>query len=280
MSTGTSPGFTRRCLAGALMLGLGAWPSPASAIERVDLELVIATDVSYSIDEAEARLQREGVASAFMSRAVVQAVRSGPLRKIAVAYIDYSSRAYNRVIVDWRVIHDEGSAAAFSRALLAAPLGSGRHTSISDAVEFAAEMLATNGFDGTRRVIDVSGDGPNNFGRLVNHVRDEAVARGIAINGLPIMNENDRFNSRYYLPDLDRYYEGCVIGGPGAFIVVARDFKDFARAMRQKLVLEIAGRSPSSSVLPVQYLAPVYEKGCDIGERMRGGRFGYEQYEP
>jgi hypothetical protein len=273
-------------LAGCAVLGVLAWP--VIATEAVDLELVIATDVSYSIDEDEARLQRQGIAAAFRSKRVIQAIRSGFLRRIAVAYVDYSSRAFNRVVLDWRIISDAKSANEFADALLKAPPTYGRRTSISDAVELAAHMIETNQIDGTRRVIDVSGDGPNNFGRLVDHVRDEIAARRITINGLPIVNLNDRFNSRFYLPDLDLYYRGCVIGGPGAFLVVARDFKDFARAIRKKLILEIAGRTPPlrPSVLPVSAHARiqspggrggtgyVYEKGCDIGERMRWRSWG------
>jgi len=272
---------------GAALAVLQAWllggaPLPAAAATPVDLELVIATDVSYSIDEEEAMLQREGVARAFRSAEVIRAIGSGFLRRIAVAYIDYSSRAFNKVVVGWRVIGDRASAEAFADELLKAPLSFGRRTSISDGVELAAELIETNDLEGTRRVIDVSGDGPNNAGRLIDGVRDAVIARRITINGLPIMNQRDAFNSRYYLPDLDLYYWGCVIGGPGAFLVVANSFADFARAIRRKLVLEIAGLSPPQAApraVAIQAAAPaaarpspggyVYPKGCDIGERMR-----------
>ena len=150
------------------------------------------------------------------------------------------------------------------------------------------QMIATNGYEGTRRVIDVSGDGPNNWGRLVARVRDETAARRITINGLPIINDGGGFISRYYLPDLDLYYRGCVIGGPGAFIVAARNFKDFARAIRKKLILEIAGLTPgipppgpglilkasSHRSLRAPRLGYVYKRGCDIGERMRNNYWG------
>ena len=196
-----------------LIAALVGWAVPGGAAERVDLELVIATDVSRSIDEGEARLQREGVAAAFLAGDVVGAIRSGLLGRIAVAYIDYSSRPYNLVIVDWRVIRDQASANAFAEALLRAPLSEGRRTSIADAIEHAVEMIEGNRFAGTRRVIDISGDGPNNHGNLVSDVRDQAVAKRITINGLPIVNDPGvPFRSRYYLPDLDRYYAGCVIG--------------------------------------------------------------------
>ncbi len=266
-------------LLGGAILGLAAGPAAAKKINYVDLELVIATDVSYSIDDDEARLQREGIAAAFRSKDVIRAIRSGFLRKIAVAYIDYSSSQYNTIVVDWRIVSDAASAEEFATILLKAPPSYGRRTSISDAVELAAEMIGSNQFEGTRRVIDVSGDGPNNFGRLVDRVRDETAAKRITINGLPIVNDGGGFRgSRYYLPDLDLYYRGCVIGGPGAFIEVAKDFKDFARAIRRKLILEIAAAPPGIPVvvqasvhspMPASPPRKGYHLGCDIGERMR-----------
>lgn len=253
---------------------------PAKAAEPVDLELVIATDVSFSIDREEARLQREGVANAFLSREVVQAIRGGILGKIAVVYIDFASTPFNVRVMDWRVISDEASAAAFARDLLAQPINRGIHTSISSARVMGAGMIDSNAYEGTRRVIDVSGDGPNNYERRVDALRDEVPAKRIVINGLPIINEADRFNQRYFLADLDHYYEGCVTGGPGSFVIVAHDFKDFARAIKKKLVLEIAGLTPvpQARVLKAQaggaQSGRIYEKGCDIGERMRYGAWG------
>ena len=254
-----------------------------AATQAVDLELVISTDVSRSIDQEEALLQRRGVAAAFRNPEVIRAITSGFLGRIGVAYIDYSSRAFNRIVIDWTLIDDRGSAEAFASRLLEAPLTFGRRTSISDAIELAREMIESNDLDGTRRVIDVSGDGPNNHGRLVDAVRDATVSRRITINGLPIINRRGVYSSRFYLPDLDKYYRGCVIGGPGAFIVVANSFEDFARAIRRKLVLEIAGTAPvfdgafSARLVRVSstgrpHRSPggyVYAGGCDIGERMR-----------
>jgi hypothetical protein len=267
----------------AALAALTLASAPAAAKEYVDLELVIATDVSRSIDSDEARLQRQGIAAAFRSKQVIDAIRSGVLQRIAVAYIDYSSRDWNKLLIDWRIIRDRDSAYAFADVLLKAPLTFGRRTSISDALEQSRDLIDKNDIEGTRRVIDVSGDGPNNFGRLVDTVRDETIARQITINGLPIMNDRNNVFSRYNLPDLDNYYRGCVIGGPGAFLVVARDFKDFARAIRKKLVLEIAGLTPRRStgfirakIDPPLNVRPspngyTYAKGCDIGERMREG---------
>ncbi len=269
-------------LAGGALVASAFVSAAMAAQQAVDLELVIATDVSRSIDQEEALLQREGIAAAFRNPAVIRAIRSGFLRRIGVAYIDYSSRAFNKIVIDWTVIHDRGSAEAFAARLLAAPLTFGRRTSISDAIEMAREMIETNALEGTRRAIDVSGDGPNNHGRFVDEVRDATIARRITINGLPIVNERGVFGRRFYLPDLDKYYLGCVIGGPGAFLVVANSFEDFALAIRRKLILEIAGIAPKSrrvlSARLIRVSSPgrmrpspsgyVYPKGCDIGERM------------
>jgi len=256
-------------------------PGTAAAREYVDLELVIATDVSQSIDSEEARLQREGIAAAFRSKEVIDAIASGVLQRIAVAYVDYSSRHWNRVVIDWRIIRGRDSAYAFADELLKSDLTFGRRTSISDALEQGVDLIESNDIEGTRQVIDVSGDGPNNFGNLVDDVRDATLAKRITINGLPIINDRGGVGSRYNLPDLDDYYRGCVIGGPGAFLVVARDFHDFARAIRKKLVLEIAGTVPDRTprIMPAAVDPPTvvrpsptgftYKKGCDIGERMR-----------
>ena len=254
---------------------IATWPLPGWSKQAVDLELVIATDVSRSIDQDEAQLQRQGIADAFRSNEIIKAISSGFLRRIAVAYIDYSSAFHNKIVIDWRILHDAKTANDFANELLRAPPTFGRRTSISDALELATRMIETNDIEGTRRVIDVSGDGPNNWGGQVNFVRDATIKKRITINGLPIMNDRGRFMSRYYLPDLDKYYLGCVIGGPGAFMVVANNFKDFARAVRRKLILEIA--ATQAKIIPASYLAqrrfgrqpPPYEKGCDIGEKMR-----------
>jgi hypothetical protein len=271
-------------LFGAALWALGGFQTlSATANEiQVDLELVLAVDVSRSIDVEEARLQREGTVAALRDPEVINAIRSGFLGKIAVSYVDYSSPPFNVVIVDWRVIDGTESANAFADTLIAAELTFGRRTSISSAIEIGAQMLENNGFAGTRQVIDISGDGPNNWGTLVNVARDLALRGRVTINGLPIMNDNGGIGGAFNLPDLDRYYQGCVIGGPGAFIVVARDFKDFARAVRRKLIFEIAGMMPPEAeprgarigapLLTRAATTPghgyTYEPGCDIGERI------------
>jgi len=261
----------------------GSAPGGAPSAEPVDLALVILTDVSYSVDEDEARFQREGAIAAFRNPDVIKAIQSGALGRIAAAYVDFSSYSSNKVIVNWRVIEDEASAYAFAEALAAAPRTLGVQTSISSGLEMAERLLETSGYRAAKRVIDVSGDGPNNDGHLVDKVRDEIVAKGIVINGLPIMTEADKYDV-YYLPDLDKYYAGCVIGGPGAFIHVAHGFEDLARALRRKLILEISDAGGGDNPLLVKVAAamppriaspqrPMYEKGCDIGERMRFGDY-------
>jgi len=242
---------------------LAASVSHAAAPEAVDLALVLATDVSPSIDYSEAHLQREGVAEAFLNPQVVEAIQSGSLGKIAVAAIDFSSREYNKIVMNWRIIHDKATATAFGEAMRKAPTNTGRHTSISDGIELAELLFETSNLEATKKVIDVSGDGPNNWGRPMNVVRDEALAKGIVINGLPILGS---------APDLDSYYQNCVIGGRGSFVVVASGFDDFARAIRQKLIQEIASAAPAKArVVKVQaaplprggFSPPINEKGCE-----------------
>jgi Protein of unknown function (DUF1194) len=265
-------------LAGWLVGGSAAG---APAAQRVDLALVIATDVSYSVDENEARFQREGAITAFRNADVVKAIQSGSLGRIAVTYIDFSSYQSNRILVGWTLVSDKASADAFADTLAAKPRTLGVQTSISSGLELAERLLETSGIEASKRVIDVSGDGPNNDGHLVEKVRDEIVAKGIVINGLPIMTPADRFDV-YYLPDLDKYYAGCVIGGPGSFTQIAHGFEDLERALRRKLILEIsdAGERQTPLLFKVATAgaprAPQtpharYEKGCDIGERMRFG---------
>ncbi len=221
---------------------------PAALAEPVDLELVIATDVSRSVNTEEAMLQREGVAQAFRSLEVVEAIERGALGKIAVAYIDWSTEYINRVIVDWQVIHNHATATRFADALMGAPPTWGQRTSISSAMILAAELIDANEFEGTRRVIDISGDGPNNFGQSLAPVREETLAKGIVINGLPIIVAGAEFAGRGYFPDVDKYYQRCVIGGPSAFLVVAKGFQDFAAAIRRKLVLEISELAPTDPI--------------------------------
>lgn len=216
----------------------GAW-----AKTPVDLELLLAVDVSGSVDPAEAKLQRAGYVSALTSKPVINAIKSGYLRKIAVAYVEWADSHRQHLVAGWTLIDGEKSAQAFADRLDAAPAARGRFTSISAAIDFAMPMFESNAFEGTRRVIDISGDGANNSGAVVTGARDEAIAAGIVINGLPIVNDRPQgFGPQ--IPNLDLYYRNCVIGGPGAFIVVANDFESFAVAVRKKMILEIAGLTP------------------------------------
>lgn len=229
-------------LAAAAPLAGPTAAAPADGLP-VDLELVLAVDVSGSIDRDEAAQQREGYLAALVDPAVVQAIRANARGRIAVAYVEWASADHQRVVVDWTLVEDEASAAAFVGALGEAPALSARWTSISGVIDFAVPLFDGNGYAGDRRVIDVSGDGPNNRGRPATQARDAAVARGVVINGLPILNDNPQ---PFDLPtpvemSLDRYYTDNVVGGPGSFVIPAKDFADFKTAILSKLIREIAG---------------------------------------
>jgi len=219
-------------------------PAPLSGFPdtriEVDLQLVMGSDVSGSVSHSEAFLQRKGVADAFRHREVITAIENGGLGRIAVTYVDWSSRFYNQTLVSWTMIDSEEAAIAFANTLMTIPRTQGQGTSISDMLEYSAALFEISPFYGGKRVIDVSGDGPNRSGRPLLEVRDEVVARGIIINGLPIIDPYgwDEF------ANLGEYFEGCVIGGPGAFVQVAEGFADFSRAIRRKLVLELSGMEP------------------------------------
>jgi hypothetical protein len=245
---------------------------PAQQIE-VDLELALMVDVSRSMSEEELELQRRGYAEALVSDEVFQAVRSGLLQRIALTYIEWAG--FEEIIVDWRLIETQEDLRAFATDLTTRFDSSLRRTSISGALAFGASRIERNAYLGLRRVIDVSGDGPNNLGRFVTVARDEVLAQGITINGLPLMT-NDGFNPIFHLDGLDIYYETCVTGGPGSFVIPVYDWPDFAGAVRRKLVLEIADLVPAERVVKTQARDP---SDCRIGEKiwedfMQGQRFG------
>lgn len=263
----------------ALFLVL-AWLTglPALAAEKipVDLELILAVDISGSIDAQEARMQREGYAKALVDPQVVKAIRGGIHGKIALFYFDWSDSYMQSDVMDWVLIHDQASAAAASRRLLEEPTRTARRTSITGAIAYALPRFGSGPYQGVRRVLDISGDGPNNDGGPVDIARDRALAAGIVINGLPINNNRPSPWGFPALEDLDRYYEGCVIGGPGAFVVVAESFESFGEAVRRKLILEIAAapqlppawqRVGPPVLLQKAQNGSRYPKGCDIGER-------------
>jgi hypothetical protein len=231
-----------RGIAVGLVFSVLAAIAPARADVLVDLELILAIDVSGSIDEDEAALQRQGYLRALVHPQVLQAITGGEKRRIGITYVEWAGYHYQRVVVDWSVISDQASAEAFIAKLRAVPVSTERWTSISGAIEFAMKRFDASPFRGPRRVVDISGDGRNNNGRDLAEVRREALARGIIINGLPIVNQRP---TRWGTPperDLDIYYRDHVIGGPGSFYIVADGFQSFANAIRTKLVREISGR--------------------------------------
>ncbi|MBR0822814.1 DUF1194 domain-containing protein [Bradyrhizobium liaoningense] len=229
----------------------------------VDVELVLAVDVSYSMDPGELLLQREGYAEAIVSNEFLQALKAGPNRRLALAYVEWSGLNDQKIIVPWRLIDSHESAAAVAAEIAKAPVRMGSRTSISGAINFALPLFDADPYRGLRRVIDVSGDGVNNDGSPVTIARDAALARGITINGLPIMLEG-RLPSQMDIDDLDLYFEDCVIGGSGSFMVAIRSRDGFKEAIRTKLVLEVAGGLPRDRFVSVTEREP--RISCLIGE--------------
>jgi hypothetical protein len=223
----------------AIGTGLLLSPPPAAA-EAVDVELVLAVDTSGSIDAEEYQIQHEGYATALTDAGIIEAIRSGPRQVIAVTFVEWSGFGHQRQLVGWTLIRDAQSASEFADRIRRTNRVFSDWTSISDAIDFSVQLFKDNGLEGDRLVIDISGDGVNNNGRPVSVARDEAVAQGITINGLPILNED---------PMLDGYYQENVIGGDGAFRVPVNDFDSFTEALRSKLMREIAGlRTPPAPV--------------------------------
>lgn len=237
----------------------------------VDLELIIAVDISGSVDDDEAYLQRQGYIKAFRDPKVVEAIKSGPLGAIAVTYFEWAGSHHQLTLVDWSFINSAQSANEFADALAFEPVMVNVWTSISGAILAGLDNFSRSPFKGKRRVIDISGDGANNDGPPVNLIRDQALKTGITINGLPIVNDKPSRYGRKQIPNLDYYYIDCVIGGPGAFIIVANGFEDYARAVRRKLILEIAGIQPKPST-PQTGIIPAYGElrpPCNVGENLR-----------
>jgi hypothetical protein len=237
----------------------------------VDTELVLAVDVSYSMDPEEQKLQREGYIDAITSRDFMEALRGGMHAKIAMTYFEWAGPFDQRIIVPWRLIDGPESAGGFATEIARAPYRRASRTSIASALQFAQPLFDASGYNGVRKVIDVSGDGANNSGPLLVPVRDELVAAGFTINGLPIMLKRPN-TFTLDIDNLDIYYEDCVIGGPGAFIIPINSREQFKEAIRTKLVLEIAGRTPERRIVPAQAKAP--RISCTIGEKMWRERWG------
>jgi hypothetical protein len=252
-------------LAACLVLHAPFVPN-AAAQTPVDLELVIAVDVSLSMDLDEQRLQRDGYVAAFRDAEIHKAITSGAHGRIVVIYMEWAGPVSQSVVIPWTVLDVPGAAIAFADKLEALPISRARLTSISAALKFSQELFATSGVRGVRRVVDVSGDGPNNAGQAVVPVRDELVADGIVINGLPIMLHT-AVTTTFDISDLDRYYGNCVIGGAGAFMVPVRELTEFAAAIRRKLLLEISGLEPPARVVPAQVSPPAEGYDCMTGEK-------------
>jgi hypothetical protein len=242
-----------------------------SAPDAVDVELVLAVDVSYSMDPDEQALQREGYMAAITSQEFLHAVREGMHGRIAMTYFEWAGVHHQQIIVPWRVVDGPEAADGFAADIGRARYTRASRTSISGAMLFAAPLYQGSGYRGVRRVLDISGDGVNNNGPLVTLTRDDVLAQGITINGLPILLKRPT-SSMMDIDQLDIYYEDCVIGGPGAFVIPIRERAQFKEAIRTKLVLEIASRTPERRIVPAAADKP--RISCTIGERMWQERWG------
>ncbi|MBO6796475.1 MAG: DUF1194 domain-containing protein [Maricaulis sp.] len=211
----------------------------------VDLELVLAVDVSSSIDEYEARRQRNGHVAALADPEVISAIQSGGYGRIAVVYLEWADADFQRVVAPWTVIETEEDALAFAALLATSPFISGRRTAIGAAINSSVELVDTNAYEGVRHVIDLSGDGPQNSGPSLVQARADAEVRNITINGLPIQTERQSPFRPTVSIDVASYFENNVIAGPGAFISPSNEHEDFVDALRRKLIIEIAGLDPA-----------------------------------
>jgi hypothetical protein len=251
--------------------GFGSPMAAKEAVASVDVELVLAVDVSYSMDMDELAIQREGYALAITSKEFLQALKTGPNGKIAVTYFEWAASSDQKIVIPWRIIDGPETADAVANEIMKAPIRRASRTSISGAINFAMPLFEENTYRGLRRVIDISGDGPNNNGEPVVIARDAALQKGVVINGLPIMVKAPSF-STMDIENLDFYYEDCVIGGPGSFVVSIKDRDKFKEAIRSKLLLEVAGRMPERFVVPVAEREP--RVSCMIGEKIWHDRWG------
>ena len=241
---------TVRTLLLLILAGVAAVPAAAAAAEQVDLLLVLAADVSRSVDNAKFQLQREGYAAAISDPRVLDAIRSGRNGRVGLTFVEWSGAGSQRVLIDWTTIGDAESARGFGDRLLEAPRSFADRTSISGAIEFAMGQLARAPYEPARRTIDISGDGTNNAGGDVTVARDKAIAQGVTINGLVILSETPlAWNPDHTNPPggLQNYYRNNVIGGPGAFVLVAENFNSFGQSIVKKMIAEVAqaGARPS-----------------------------------
>jgi hypothetical protein len=250
------------------LLVLGTWSAQAET--EVDLALVLAVDVSLSMEPEEQELQRLGFVEAFRSPEVHEAIRKGMLGRIAVTYMEWAGAGYQQVVVPWTVIEQPSDSLGFATRLVESSIQRFGYTSISGAIDFSLIQLRQIGVTPVRQVIDVSGDGANNQGRIVTAARDEAVAQGITINGLPLML--NRPGGAWDIENLDLYFRDCVIGGPGAFMIPVREKHQFAQAIRIKIVREIAANPQTRSLL--QPAQAEERANCLAGELRRQQRSG------
>ncbi len=266
-------------LAGGDVGGIAA-PGPRNQPQRqaaegdaqsVDVELILAVDVSYSMDMDELAVQREGYAQAIQSKEFLQALKLGPNGRIAVTYFEWAASTDQKIIIPWRLIDGPESADAVAAEILKTPVRRASRTSISGAIGFAMPLFDEDPYHGLRRVVDISGDGPNNNGGPVTVARDAALEKGIVINGLPIMVKEPSY-STMDIDNLDYYYEDCVIGGPGSFVITIKDRDKFKEAIRTKLLMEVAGRTPEHPVVRVAEKEP--RVSCMIGEKIWSDRWG------
>jgi hypothetical protein len=244
-----------------------ATPASAQSREKVDLELVLAVDISVSMTRDELEIQREGYAAAPTDPDVVRAITSGPYGRISLAYFEWAGVTSRELIVPWTMIADAGDAAAFAAKLDRIPAWQPRRTSISGAIDFGVDLLSESPYEARRRVIDISGDGSNNEGPPVTAARDAAVGQEIVINGLPVMADKVNFSGND-VAHLDVYFQKCVIGGPGSFVIAVNDWAEFPTAIRRKLLLEIARRPPAQPARPPVILAQATPYDCQAGEQL------------
>ncbi len=246
-----------RALGSVLLAALTLLGGSAAAIE-VDLHIVLAVDVSRSIDDDEYALQRKGYAEAFQHAAVLQAIQANPHRAVAVMLIEWAGVEFQKVQVPWTVVSDEESAHLFAELLQAQPRAFFGWTSVSGAIDYAAKQFAISPHSSTKKVIDVSGDGVNNSGRTTSDARDDAIKQGITVNGLVIMNDTPTPGSYFRMPQppLDQWYRDNVVGGPGCFVIAIDDFESFAHAIRNKLLKEIAANPDGVTLADARVLRP------------------------
>ena len=256
----------------AAILALGPAHARDKGIE-VDAELVFGVDISYSMDRVEQQLQRDGYVKALTSPDFLNALKSNAIGKVAIAYMQWASYQDQDLLLDWTVISSPESARAAADKLANAPYRRARRTSISGAIDAANRLFDDNGFKGARQIIDISGDGPNNDGRPVTQARADALARGVTINGLPLVGIRDYLGPAD-IKDLDIYYEDCVIGGPDAFMISIRNANNFVDATRNKLVREIARAPARKNPLVQRAQAREPRISCMIGENLWRNRWG------